>query len=259
MCSDCLREGSLPRAGARQGRREGKCIGEECYWADQCLMKNCMLGVIRHLQRDHTKPLCLQIVHGWGKRMVSPLAAISHWWTVSPQGYLPYLQGASACMPDGGCSASAAVGGRGESACGLSEVGVVQLYPCTMWGTGEASAARSVSSSGCSSSSETAPLFKDRPKQFLQPLWLVSKASRHSILAAETEDVINITSARNPEPILTFSYTFQFPNSLVSMNPAFLRLFSFPLSHSWFLALILTVSFLEYCKYFPISFPTSTS
>ena len=171
----------------------------------------------------------------------------------APTGLPPLSPGCICMHARWGCSASAAVGGRGESACGPSEVGVVQLCPCTMWGTGEASAARSVSSS------ETAPLFKDRPKQFLRPLWLVSKVSRHPILAAETEDAINITSARNPEPVLAFSYTFQFLNSLVSMNPAFLRLFSFPLSHSWFLALILTVSFLEYCKYFPISFPTCTS
>ena len=173
-----------------------------------------------------------------------------HWLPSPTGGACPHrvtsltLRGAAACVPDGGCSASAAGGGRGESACGLSEVGTVQLYPCIVWGTGEASAAGSVSSSGCSSSSETAPLFKDQHKQFLQPLWPVSKASKHSTLAAKTEGVINITSARNPESISTFSYTFQFPNSLVSMNTALLQLFSSPLSHSWFLLLILTVSFL---------------
>lgn len=130
-------------------------------------------------------------------------------WLPSPPGYLPYLQGASACMPDGGCSDSAVGGGRGGGACGPREVGIVQLCPCTMWGTADASAARSVSSSGWSSSSETAPPFKDRHKQFLRPLWLVSKASRHPILAAETEDVINISQ----EPRVNLGLFLYFPVS----------------------------------------------
>lgn len=70
--------------------------------------------------------------------MTSPLAAISHWWSTPPQGVnsLLFMVHVHACQvgtvvpaPCLSCDKGTAVGGKGQSAWGVSEVGTVSLYP----------------------------------------------------------------------------------------------------------------------------------